>query len=355
MPEALHSSWREWELELIDAPVSLLKAGRRLFHSVGISPSAHASKLARALGDRFPTEPTPAPVAGRSDAVATILLAYAHEQRRVLVKQDPRIRDDKPDAVHRMRVATRRLRSALATYGELLADDAGTTRLREELRWLAGELGASRDEHVQRDHLAALLTAEPAELLLGPVADRIAGQFAVQNAAARQTLLDVLDHARYFRLLDALDAWLAAPRFTPRAYRSARKVVPGLLREEWKSVRAAVRAVADAPAGHEHDLALHEVRKRAKRLRYAAETALPIAPKSSRRLARDAQGLQTILGEHQDSVIARDLLLHRGAVEAYLHGENTFTYGRLHAKEEARATDAEARFRRAWKAFPRHE
>nr|WP_276512212.1 CYTH and CHAD domain-containing protein [Cryobacterium roopkundense] len=355
VPEPAHTSWREWELELIVAPVDLLEAGRQLFHSLGIRSSAHASKLARALGDRFPIEPAPAPVATRSGAVATVLLAYAHEQIGALTAQDPRVRDDKPDAVHKMRVATRRLRSALATYGDLLADEEGTTHLRRELRWLAGVLGEARDEHVQQERLGALITSEPHELLLGPVAERVAGQFAVQASAARQTLLDVLDHARYYRLLDDLDAWLAAPRFTNVAYRSARKVVPELLEHDWKDLWAAVRAVAHAPVGREHDLALHEVRKRAKRLRYAAETALPIARKSSRRLALSAQELQTILGEHQDSVIARDLLLHRSAVEAYLHGENTFTYGRLHAKEEATGADAEARFRRAWKDFPRPE
>ncbi|WP_035878479.1 CYTH and CHAD domain-containing protein [Cryobacterium sp. MLB-32] len=353
VPEPAHSTWREWEFELIDGSRGLLAAGRQIFQSIGICPSAHASKLARALGDQFPAEPAPAPVATGSGAVATVLLAYAHEQINVLVTQDPRVRDDEPDAVHKMRVATRRLRSALATYGDLLSDEAGTAHLRHELRWLAGVLGDSRDEHVQQDRLSTLVKAEPTQLLLGPVVERLAGQFAVESSAARQALLAVLDHARYFRLLDDLGAWLVSPRFTNLAYGSARKLVPTLLEQDWKALRAAVRALPDAAEGQEHDLALHTVRKRAKRLRYAAETALPIARKSSRRLAASAQSLQTILGEHQDSVIARDLLLHRSAVEAYLHGENTFTYGRLHAKEEARGADAEARFQAAWKAFRR--
>jgi len=352
-PQPAHESWREWELELIDAPVGLLDAGRQMLLAHGVRPSDHASKLARALGDRFPAEPPAAPAATPSGAVALLLLAYAHEQIRALGEQDPRVRAGEPDAVHKMRVATRRLRSALATYGGLLADEAGTRRRRQELRWLAGVLGESRDEHVQHERLLMLLKSEPAELVLGPVEERVAGQFAVQGTFVRDALVEVLNHERYFRLLDDLDAWLLAPRFTNLAFRSARKVAPYLLEQDWKYLRESVRAASASAQGHDHDLALHEVRKRAKRLRYAAETMLPIARKSSLRLAARAQALQTILGEHQDSVLARDLLLHRSATEAYLHGENTFSYGRLHAREEARGADAEARFRMAWKDFPR--
>jgi len=169
VPEPAHASWREWELELIDAPIDLLEHGRRLFHAGGFESSSHASKLARALGDRVPAQSAPAPMATPSGAVALVLLAYAHEQRRVLGHQDPRVRENESDAVHKMRVATRRLRSALATYREILAEEADISSLRGELRWLAGVLGDSRDEHVQQERLTALLESEPAEFVLGPV------------------------------------------------------------------------------------------------------------------------------------------------------------------------------------------
>ena len=100
------------------------------------------------------------------------------------------------------------------------------------------------------------------------------------------------------------------------------------------------------------DLALHEVRKSAKQLRYAADAAGPMDRKAALRLAVAAEEVQTILGEHQDSVVARTHLL-RWATEAELRGENTFSYGRLHALQEGAAHDAEARFRQAWRRFPR--
>jgi len=353
VPSPQHAAWREWEVELVDGPVSLLAASRELLAADGIRPSVHASKLGRALGDGFPAEPAGVPAATSSGAAAGVLLAYAHEQVSALAEQDPRVRADEPDAVHKMRIATRRLRTALATYAPLFTDEHATTRLRAELRWLARALGRARDEHVQEARLLKLIAKEPAKLLLGPVAERVAAQFADRTEAARGDLQSVLDGTRYFRLLDELDELLAAPRFTKLAYASARTVVPGLLARDWKRVRTAVRAAKHVPAGPEHDRALHEVRKSAKRLRYAAETALPVRRKSAKRLAADAQKLQSILGEHQDSVIARDLLLTRFTEQAHRNGEPTFSYGRLYTREEFRAADAVERFHRAWKAFSR--
>ncbi|KIF03237.1 hypothetical protein PL81_25435, partial [Streptomyces sp. RSD-27] len=85
---------------------------------------------------------------GPADGTAAAhVLAYLREQRDALVAQDPAVRRDLPDSVHRMRVATRRLRSALATHRKVL-DRTATDPLREELRWLAAELGADRDREV---------------------------------------------------------------------------------------------------------------------------------------------------------------------------------------------------------------
>ena len=69
------------------------------------------------------------------------------------------MRLDAPDAVHKMRVATRRLRSALTTFKPLF--DADVVRpLGGELKWLAGELGAARDAEVMRDRVRTAVEAE---------------------------------------------------------------------------------------------------------------------------------------------------------------------------------------------------
>ena len=71
-----------------------------------------------------------------------------------------------------MRVATRRLRSALATFRPLL-DREQTEPLREELKWIAGMLGAARDAEVMQERLTGLLSEQPVELVIGPVQQHI--------------------------------------------------------------------------------------------------------------------------------------------------------------------------------------
>ncbi|MDJ0337385.1 CYTH and CHAD domain-containing protein [Cryobacterium sp. PH31-O1] len=350
--EPASAAWREWELELVDAPEDLLDAGQSVLASAGILVSQHASKLARALGDRFPATPAqnqhrPTP----TRPAANVLLASLREQIGVIRMQDPEIRQHRAGAVHAMRVATRRLRSVLATY-ESLIDPAVVQHLRTELGWLAAVLGGSRDEEVLHRRLAGLLDHEPPALLLGPIRERLETRSATDAGSAGRTLIAALDTHRYFRLLDALDALVAAPPFTAAAGQDARVLVPALVAKEWKKLRSAVRRAAKTMPGPERDLALHEVRKRSKRLRYAAETAHPLNPKRAARVSRFAQKLQTILGDQHDSVIARDRLLRRGGVEAYLRGENTFSYGRLHALEQQKAAGAEAHFWRAWRCRP---
>ena len=73
--------------------------------------------------------------------------------------QDLPVRLDAPDAVHKMRVATRRLRSALTTFKALFAADV-VRPLRDELKWLAGELGAARDAEVMRERVRKAVEAQ---------------------------------------------------------------------------------------------------------------------------------------------------------------------------------------------------
>lgn len=64
------------------------------------------------------------------------VLAYLRAQRDAIVQLDPAVRRDLPDSVHRMRVATRRMRSAFRSYDKVL-DRAATDPIGEELKWLA--------------------------------------------------------------------------------------------------------------------------------------------------------------------------------------------------------------------------
>ncbi|MBG6059549.1 CHAD domain-containing protein [Cryobacterium sp. MP_M5] len=349
--EPLNQAWREWEIELVDGSRALLDAAQERLSTVGVEPAASPSKLARALGDLAPAPAAQEPVqAGPGSSARDVLLAYLRAQVAAVTAEDPFVREGNEEAVHRMRVATRRLRSALSTYGPLL--DAGVADpLRVELRWIAGVLGGARDAQVMRRRLTHRLDLEPAGLTAGPVAPRIDEHFSTVVRISEADTRSALESDRYFRLLDTLDELLASPPLYRTADKPARKVVPGLVRADWKHLRAAVRAARRTAAGTERDAALHEARKRAKQLRYAAETAAPLRSKRASRLVAAARQLQEILGDHQDSVVARGELLGLG-MKAFLFNENAFTYGRMHAVEEAGAAGTEARFFTAWKDFP---
>lgn len=318
--------------------------------NTGTIPAPNASDLTHSLDDRYPRKhPSPPPRPGRKSPAATVLLAYVYDQVQVLTEQDQHGRHD-TSSVHKLRIPTRRLRSALTTYRNLL-DAEVVSHLRGELKWLAGVLGKERDGQIMHQRLNHMIAGEPTELIPGPVSQRIDEQLGADLYAAQIKTREALGDDRYFRLLDALDALLADPPLTDLASDPAHRIIPDLIRKDWKRLRKAVNAAMRTPGGVAHETAMHDVRKSAKRLRYAAESAASVRGKRVVRLARSARRLQRILGDHQDSVVARGLLCRLG-IEAHTRGENGFGYGRLHALEQTVATDSEARFLRAWKDFP---
>jgi len=164
-----------------------------------------------------------------------------------------------------------------------------------------------------------------------------------------------LDSSRFVSLLDVIEEMIAAPPLQSHAGRPANKTMPGLLARDVKRLERAVRAIERTQDSTDRDSAFHEARKKAKRLRYAAESATSVLGKKARTLAADTKELQETLGIHQDTVVARRRLREYG-MRAHLAGENTFTIGRLHALEQARAERAEAEFAALWDRFTaKHE
>lgn len=140
-----------------------------------------------------------------------------------------------------------------------------------------------------------------------------------------------------------MEELVASPPLVDAGHRPAHKVVQRLLRHDLRRVLKRHRRTKRARDIAAAELALHEVRKSAKRLRYASESAQPVLGKPARKLARRAEAIQELLGEHQDTVVAR-AALREIAVHAHLDGENGFTFGRLHALQEARAAELRAAY-----------
>lgn len=311
--------WREWELEIVDSAAegtaSLLERLTNRVLDAGGVPAGHASKLARVLGEH-PGRDTPPPADPVHRAVA--------EQIDRLLECDRAVREDADDAVHQMRVATRQIRSLLQASGDEfgLSEDAWVIG---ELRELAAVLGIARDAEVLADRYRAALAALPPELVRGPVAERLVegGRRRYQSGLRRS--LTAMRSGRYFRLLDALDALrLNSP--APGDDGSEHATIASSYRRVRKAARKADEAAEAGAAPADHDHAVHRIRKAAKRLRYVA------AATGDTEVEKRAKAVQTLLGDHQDSVVSRGHLIHQAAA-AHDAGEDTFTYGVLYQRE----------------------
>ncbi|MFK0116783.1 CHAD domain-containing protein [Streptomyces sp. NPDC090994] len=339
--------WTEIEVELADGgdPAFLDKVEKRL-RKAGLRPAAHSSKLARALAETAPDRTRgPAPATEPASA-GDHVLAYVREQRDAIVGLDPAVRRDAEDSVHSMRVATRRLRSTLKSFRAVL-DRSVTDPVGDELKWLAGVLGEDRDREVLTARLTAALDDVPHDLVHGPVAERLRKWSGAEHGGARGRLLAVLDSHRYLTLLDTLDTLLTDPPLREAAGKKPHKVLAEAVRKDFRKVSALVGQALDADPGPDRDVALHEARKKAKRTRYAAEAAVPALGKPAKAMVKSMKALQSRLGEHQDSVMARGALRELSAV-AHAAGEDTFTYGLLHERERCRAADLEAALPAFW-------
>src|SRR5215469_5254842 len=205
-------SWREVEVELTGGRRDLLDAADAVLRRHGLVPAGRAAKLERALD--VAAEPA-RPVLSAASPAGGVIREYLRARTEVLISFDPLVRRNEPDAVHQMRVTTRRLRSVLQAFGPFAGPDAG--RLASELQWLGSVLGDARDAEVLAAHLLTDLDRLPVEQIMGPVRARIQGHFASVAAEARNEVLAALDSGRYFALLDDLDSLVASPVAGPAA------------------------------------------------------------------------------------------------------------------------------------------
>jgi CHAD domain-containing protein len=315
-------TWREWELELVetaDAPADLLDRLANRLLDAGAQPAGHGSKLARVLAASAPEPALP-----HDDPVHRAVA----EQIEELLVWDRAVRADAWDSVHQMRVVTRKIRSLVKGSEESfgLTDDAWVL---EELKLLAGVLGVARDAEVLAERYARTLADLPAPLVRGPVRERLVDGAQRRYQAGLKRSLTAMRSERYFRLLDALDELkTAGPAETTSGEPPKQTTVASAYRKVRKAAKAAHAANADpALSAQEKDEALHRIRKGAKRLRYTA------AATGARDVADGAKLIQTLLGDHQDSVVSR-AHLSAEANAAHAAGEDTFTYGLLYQLED---------------------
>lgn len=320
--------WRELEVELTgEGDEALLDTIAEVLLEHGSEPASSVSKLVQALGKSLSAERREL---GRKSSAAEVIGAYIGEQVGAIQGRESEVRSDEPDSVHKMRVATRRLRSILRTFRPLLHTEH-TEPLRGELKWLGEILGGPRDAEVLRERLLAAVAALPADALVGPVADRISTELAERHAATHAKLVAALDAERYRTLADALVQLAANPPFIEYAHARAK----GLLQERLDQVgRRTLKEWKDAEkaTGDEQLRGWHETRKRAKAARYAWEASRTALGEQAVAAAAAWEEVTESLGVVQDATVARERL-HELAEAAAHAGESAFTYGVLYQRE----------------------
>ena len=405
LPAGKETRWREWEVELTGvaaeaaqaaeapaanapAPANLLQLCSEALIAAGAFPSKSPSKLATALGDSVDNVPLPPSMRESTvepGSAAAAVIAALQTNRDKIIEYDPKVRANEWDSVHQMRVATRELRSHMETFHGIV-EGPQIAHIESELKSLAGLLGVARDAEVVEERWQSLLASEDSDVLDEATRDHLAHDMGREYRRAHRHVIGALNSDRYLGLLEELDQLLldppvvadtpaedttaedtaatpapedAQPEAEPAAHEQPahdmETVMANHLGEAYaKLVKRHKKAVKnwsnDELTLHERENYFHDMRKAAKKLRYAAEAAGSATNLKTKALYKACKDMQSVLGDFQDSVTSRDKLLEL-AEAARRRGEDTFGYGLLYQRERMIGLEALADYHEAFKAI----
>lgn len=340
----VQTGFREIELEMLsDSPAAhdaVAQVGAAL-QARGAQPSS-LSKAAAALGHVGPPDVPDVPPVGPDGLAVDALRAVLARHVRHLLMADVAVRRDLPDSVHQMRVAARRLRSTFSTYRPLLDADA-IAYAREDLAWLARELGAVRDTEVIHELLTDLISALPEERDQEAARSAVERWFDRRMPAARASVMAALRTDRHDQLLEDLIGFVLEPPVTDDAFRRVDDVLVPRVRRAWKRLRRGVGDLDETAP----DAQWHAVRILAKKARYAAEGLSSVMGRRMHECADELADVTDLLGTHQDAHVARDTLRSITDDSATTVPE-AFALGMMSQHEAQRQQDFRADFRHLW-------
>lgn len=335
----------------VEGPDALARATRFvdiLIGACGLQPAGtskfEAALLALGLRPSTPPDLGPTDV---TDAMTAGDVAFAVMRRHFAVclanEAGTRLGED-IEALHDMRVATRRLRAAMQAFRPFLP--ARIERFRSELGWVAGVLGEVRDLDVQ------LETMDDWRAGFDPVGahalDAIEDLLVRRREAPRKRMLAALDSRRFERLVARFTAVLqhGEPRTLLAGRQPILAVAPDLLERRYRRVRKHGDAITPAspPAAY------HLLRIDAKKLRYALEFVGPIYGKPAVEFSQRVTALQDVLGLHQDADVAVDALAALAASNAKrLSHETLMAMGAVSERYRVRAAALRRQFPAAYR------
>ena len=328
--------------------VARLSKFERGLQTVGLSPPRASrmvlpadSLFVEALRERAPSPADPA-----------VHLAYGRllDQFEEMIVQEPRAWEGlDPEGVHKMRVATRRLRSALRAFKKVLP--ASIRSFNGEFKWLAAVLGGVRDLDVAIGNLPHFLSEIPPEDAAH--LDAYEQDLADRWREERGCLLACLTSRRYGRLkADFTRSLERGP--SARDMKALGSITIGdaarlLIGKRHRSVLRRGRQITSASS----DEALHALRIQCKRLRYLLEFFRPAYGELLRAETRRLKILQDVLGEFQDACVAGEFL-RRYAEGLPMRSSNRgrlIALGQLIGTQDRRAARRRADFAHAWERF----
>jgi triphosphatase len=256
------------------------------------------------------------------------------------------LQSEDPEFVHQMRVALRRMRSAVSIFSDLIPREKSEA-IRTELHWLTGALDAARNWDVfVLDTLPPILAAFPEHPGLVSLKTESEELREQQNQRAREAVTS----ARYQRLLLHLGAWLCSQPWRDNSAEAEveETVFPfasRVLQKRHKRLKKQGKRLATVSPQERH-----QVRIAAKKLRYAAEFFSSLySHKRVRRYLEALAGVQEVLGALNDAATARLLLtdLARTTEEAPQQQAKSLVLGWVGGKSHAQLNDLE----HTWSSF----
>lgn len=236
---------------------------------------------------------------------------YAHalidEQYRNVVKHEKKvIADRNPEHLHRMRVSTRKLRTALQVFDHVI--ELPKAAAAKRIGSLAKVLGKLRDLDVQTASLQThyrpnLNKADQRSL------DKVITHLQAARREALTDVVDALTRSRYRALKASYEAWLDRPCYTSLASQPLQPLIPDLLSPIVSTLllHPGWLVQPDQDAGASNDV-LHDLRKACKHVRYQAEFFAPFYSESFQSWIEDIKAIQSMLGTVQDSEVLQALL-----------------------------------------------
>lgn len=324
----------EVEAELVEGSESALHRLADAFSSFDLEPSGRSKYVRAREMVELPAYDwsAPTPAFDASTDMAEAARAVCRQQLQLVHNYEAgtRIGLD-TEHLHKMRVATRRLRTALRVF-EAGFTDAERKTLGRGFRWLGRRLGAVRDLDVAVLALPSWRERFGAEPESGW--DALADRLEQRRRRARHELFDALDSSRWAELAETADRILGSASHTCGPLHDH---MSPLLETRLVAFEAGVDTFRRT-----HELAdAHQLRILGKRLRYTVEFLRPALSVDVKPLLKRLAAFQDELGAMQDASEAGAFALRE--LEDDAEANLAFTLGTLRGSAACEAEQARGR------------